>query len=145
MAEHLGKDMMCQVWDVTADNGNGDYVNVSGLDGREWVRTLELADITTADDDDPTKLLVEKMLAVMKTYGFSGDAIFKTAARYALVNDAFEAVVTIKFRIVLPEIGSWTCDDGFWVTEIKDSAGNKDPLAYSIAFKPAGEVGFLAV
>lgn len=145
MSEHLGKDMMCQIWDVTADGGNGDYVNISGLDGREWARTLELADVTTADDDDPSKILVEKFIATMKTYGFSGDAIFKTAARYKIMNDVFEAAVPVKLRIVLPEIGSWVCEAGWWLTELKDSGGNKDPLAYSMALKPSGEVGFTSV
>ncbi|MBL1422647.1 MAG: hypothetical protein COC24_019240 [Alphaproteobacteria bacterium] len=144
MAIHVGRDFLAQIWDTTLLAGAGDWVNICGLDGREWAQSTETVDTTTADCDDPTLPLNKTVLPVMVEYSFSGDAIFKNAANFAILNDAIGNLQTIKMKLTMPEIGSWVCEAGWVITELKETGGIKDAITASMAFEPSGKVDFTA-
>lgn len=146
MAKHQGKSLTVEIWDALLNGGAGDYAHVCGLQSREISGATKTIDVTTADCDDPVgTALNEQTMAVMLEFGVSGDFIFENKENFLLIHTPWLALLPVKLRITMPEIGAYECAGGWAVTELNVKGDLEGIITGSIGFKPTGLLDFTAI
>jgi TP901-1 family phage major tail protein len=134
MSAQKGKDLLVKIAD-----GVG-YTTVAGLRSRRIAFNAETVDVTHAESAGRWRELLEG--AGVKRAAIAGRGLFKDAASYALVRQAFFDGAIKDYQIVIPDFG--TVAGAFQIASLEFAGEHNGEVTYELSLESAGELTFAA-